>query len=729
MLPADEVRLGRRTFLKVGVLAGGGLMLDATLPGQAIGATAEASLNAFVSIGTDGAITIVSKNPEIGQGIATMLPMLIAEELDADWARVSIRQGDANQALYGPQMAGGSRATPMNWIPMRQVGAVARDLLVRAAAGQWGVPAGEIATAKGVLTHKPTGRTLGYGKVAAKAATLTPLATDKVALKDPKDFQIIGKPLGGYFSDRILRGEPIFGMDTRLPGMLYAVYQRSDVPAAKIKSADVAEVLKAPGVRHAFAIEGNGNPAELTDGVAILASHWWLAHNARSKLKVEWDESQGAGHSSTAYAEQAAKLLDGAPAKDIRRDGDVAAARTGAAKRISARYAYPFVHHVPMEPQNCTALFQDGKLTFWAPTQLPQNGIDTAARVLGVPAKDITVHMTRIGGGFGRRLINDFMIISGAIAKKVPGTPVQLILSREEDVTHGFYRPGGWHQFDASIDANGRLTGLTNHMVGFTTNGAVVRGGELPATEFPAGLIDNLLLGQSMIETIVPTGPLRAPRSNALAYASQSFLDEVAIAGGRDLPTLLLELLGEPRAIAAPGGGGGPAFHTGRARGVIEKVVAMSDWKAPRPKGSGVGLAFYFSHMGYFAHVVEAKVDGDQVTVPHVWTAGDVGSHIINPSGGLNQVRGSVIDGIGQALGQAMTFVDGKAQQTNFHDHPVSRNPATPRIDVEFVITDYPPTGLGEPAMPPAIPALTNAIFAACGKRVRSLPVDLSAIA
>jgi isoquinoline 1-oxidoreductase beta subunit len=722
--------MNRRSFLRVSALAGGGLALNAMIPGELFAAEevpAGAMLNAFVSIATDGTITITSKVPEIGQGISTSLPMIVADELDADWSKVVVKQGMANQALYGNQMAGGSMSTPTNWMPMRQFGALARDLIVRAAAAEWNVPAGELTTSNGVVTHKASGRSGGYGSFAAKAATLTPLEASAVKLKDPSQFTIIGTPKGGAFSGRIVRGEPIYGIDTRVPGMLYAVFDRSPVLGARLRSADVSEVLKQPGVKHAFEIKGNGKPAELSDGVAIIATHWWLANDARKALKADWDETPGKNNTSTVYTATAATLLGKPPAKEIRKDGDVAAARQKAAKRVTARYAYPFLHHVPMEPQNCTALFQDGKLTMWAPTQLPGPGITSISQVLGIDQKNITVYLTRVGGGFGRRLTNDFMVQSAAIAKQVPGTPVQMIMSREEDTAHGFYRPGGFHAFEASLDDKGKVIGFSNHLVGYSTGGNAVRGGEMGSAEFPAGLVENLLLGQTNMETVIPTGPLRAPFSNASAFANQSFLDEVARAGKRDLPTLLIEMLGEPREL--PGPRGRPGLNTGRARAVIEKVVAMSNWNAKRPKGTGKGLAFYFSHMGYFAEVVEVRMVKGEITIPQVWAAGDVGRHIINPSGALNQVRGSIIDGIGQTLGQAMTFVDGKAEQSNFHNFPVARHTMAPQIHVEFVLSDNNPTGLGEPALPPLPPALANAVFDATGKRVRSLPIDLKAIA
>lgn len=728
--------LSRRGFLKVGALAGGGLMLEAAIPAQLFGASLPAAtgakLTTYVSIAPDGLITIISKNPEIGQGISTALPMLIVEELDAEWDKVKVVQADGNQALYGNQMAGGSTSTPMNYTPMRQTGAAARDMLLRAAAADWGVPVAELTTAKAVITHTASGRSAPYGQFAEKAATLPAPDVAQLKLKDPKAFTLVGTSAKSKFAPRIVKGEPIYGLDTRLPGMLFAYYHRSPVIGAKLKNADLSDVLKRPGVKHAFTVSGNGAVTELVDGIAIVATHWWLAYDARNALKAEWDDSYGAGHSTEAYAAKAAELLPLAPATVIRKEGDFAAARTAAARKVAARYSYPFVTHMPMEPQNCTALYEDGKLTFWAPTQLPGPGLDATAKALGIDPKAITLHITRMGGGFGRRLVNDTMVQAAAIAKQVPGVPVQMIASREEDTTHGFYRPGGWHAYEAALDASGKVTGFSNHFVGFTTDGKPVRAGGMNSAEFPAGLVDNLLLGQSGINTMIPTGPMRAPFSNAIAFASQSFLDEVAIAGKRDLPSLLLELLGPARELAGPAPGR-PGLNTGRARAVIEKAVAMSGWKnlkskAARSKGkvkTGYGFAFYFSHAGYFAEVVEVKVSGDEVAVPRVWAAGDVGRQIIHPSSAMNQVHGSIIDGIGQALAQAMTFVDGKAQQSNFHDHPVARHTLSPQIMVEFLTSDFNPTGLGEPALPPVIPALTNAIFDATGKRVRSLPIDL----
>jgi isoquinoline 1-oxidoreductase beta subunit len=729
--PAAAV-LDRRTILKASLLAGGGLALEALfpLPARALdameGNTAPVPLSAFVSIAPDGTVTIVSKNPEIGQGVKTSLPMMVADELDCDWNQVRIAQADVDQKRYGEQSAGGSTATPKNWLPMRQTGAAARAMLVQAAAMRWHVDVGELTTAKGRVFHSASGRSIGYGEVASAAATLTPPNPEAVPLKDPAQFTIIGRPMVGVDSARIVKGEPIFGVDTRLPGMLYAIYEVAPAHGGRLVRADIEAAKRAPGVKHVVPITGNGNyDTGLADGVAIVAKNWWLANQARSKLKIEWDLSAAKGHSSSAYQVKADAAIAAGAGTDLRLDGDPGAKLASAAKRISARYSYPFIAHGDMEPQNCTARYSAGRLEIWAPSQTPQRGLEALHKVFDIAPEAVTLHLTRSGGGFGRRLMNDYMIQVVAIAKAVPGVPIQLLWSREDDIRRDYYRPGGWHSFEAGIGANGELSAFTDHFVTFGDGKTPVRAAGFNAAMPPAGLIPHLRYSQSMIPTVVTTGALRAPGSNALCFVSQSFLDEVALAAGTDLPRLMLTLLGERREVTAPDTGS--KFDTGRARDVIEKIVQFSDWThKPAQPGRAKGFGFYYSHRGYFAEVVEASVSGGEVTVHKVWVAGDVGSQIVNPMGADNQVRGAVIDGLAQALaGQAIEFIDGEVQQSNFHDFPLARMPMTPEIEIAWVKSDKPPTGLGEPALPPVIPALTNAIFAATGKRIRSLPVSL----
>ena len=731
----ETITLSRRTLLKAGALTGGGLMLTASMPmiakaATAAGASAEATLNAYVSIAPDNTITIVGKNPEIGQGIKTMLPMLIADELDADWDQVRITQADFDPQKYGFQFAGGSFATPMNWMPMRQVGAAARAMLVAAAAQRLGVEAASLRTEKGKVLDS-TGRSLTYGDLASDAATMAVPDLETVKLKDPKDFHIIGRPISGIDSPRIVRGEPIFGVDTQLPGMKYVAFERAPTFGAKLVSADVDAAKAMPGVEDAIVMKGGDNPELLVDGVAVIASNWWIANKAREKLNVEWDNGEWASHSTASYDKRAAELLAGAPQSELGKSGDVDAAFASAAKVLQADYAYPFLAHVAMEPMNCTALcHEDGRIELWAPTQNPTSGAQGIAQQLGIGQDKISIHITRMGGGFGRRLTNDFMVQAAAIAAKKPGTPLQLIWSREDDIRSDFYRPAGWHRFRAALDASGKLTGFEDHFVTFEKGGRVPMEASMGFDEFPARFVDNVRYGQSTMVTRVPTGALRAPRSNALSFVFQSFLDEIAHEQGRDLPTLMLELFGDREPFPDSQGFGGmatPGFSPPRAKGVIEKAMAMSNWSAGSPSGRAKGFGFYYSHLGYFAEVVEASLNSrGQIEVHNVWAAGDVGSHIINPFGALNQVEGSIIDGLGQAVGLAVEIENGGAKPTNFHEYEVPRMPSTPKIHVEFVKSDNAPTGMGEPALPPVIPALTNALFKLTGKRIRKLPIDTS---
>ena len=727
----DAPQLTRRALLKASAVAGGGLALAATF--SIAGCTAEkpdpGEINVFVTILRDNTVKIIGKNPEIGQGIKTMLPMLIAEELDADWDQVIIEQGDLDEA-YGTQAAGGSQSTPRNWIPMRQAGAAARHMLVAAAAEKWGVDATTLTTEKGVISDQ-SGRSLTYGEVADDAATMTVPDPETLVLKDESTFTIIGHSKGGIDSPRIVRGQPIFGVDTKLEGMKFAAFERAPVFGARIKSADLDAAKAMDGVEDAFILKSDNDAHRLVDGVAIIASNWWLANRARSALNVQWDTGEWQSHSSAGYAEEAQRLLDGAaPNTDIRVSGDTAAAFAGAEKVIEADYDYPFLAHAPMEPQNCTSIMHgNGTLEIWAPTQLPTVGRELVAEETGISIDNIEVHITRMGGGFGRRLMNDYMVQSAAIAKAKPGIPIQLIWSREDDIRSDFYRPAGWHRLKAALDEDGSLTGIDGHFVTFSQDGEVPSPARMRETTFPLPYLDHVSYGQSEINTKVPMGWLRAPTSNALAFVMQSFLDEVAQTQGRDLPALMNDLLaGKPPEPADDDGI--PGFNPSRALATINRVLEQSRFSETAMGGHAKGLGFYWSHFGYFAEVVDVSLDASGKPVVHdVWAVGDVGRHIINPTGAINQVHGSIIDGLGQALQQSIVIEDGGVSQSNFHDYQLQRMPSTPRLHVDFILSDNDPTGLGEPALPPVIPALTNALFALTGNRIRSLPIDPSTLA
>jgi isoquinoline 1-oxidoreductase subunit beta len=718
----------RRTFLKGGAALGGGLFLGLYGAG-ANGAEGDGRLSAFVQIAPDGRVTLMAKNPEIGQGVKTMLPMLLAEELDVDWSAVVIEQAKADPALYGVQIAGGSNATPTNWEPLRRVGAAARQMLVMAAAERWGVPASACSTEPNHVIHRASGHRASYGELAAAASRRPPPDLASVPLKDPKDFRIIGKPQRGVDTPRIVRGEPLFGIDVSMPGMRYAVFQRSPVTGGKVVSANLDVVRGQPGVEKVFIVPASGELEGLAGGVAIVARSWWSAQQARSLLEVAWEDGANAAQNSDAIRARALEISHGAPAMVLRRDGDPGAALAAAARVVEARYSYPFLAHATLEPQNCTAQVGPEGVTIWAPTQNPEPGRALVARTLGVSPEQITIHITRIGGGFGRRLHNDYMAEAAWIAREA-GAPVKLVWSREDDFQHDSYRPAGVHALKAGLDGKGRLVALKDHFVSFGDGKAFVVAGDMHHDAItPVGVIDHLEYAATMQPLGLRTGWLRAPRSNGMAFVFESFLDELAHAAGADPLAWKLDLLSKPFVgpVVKTRGGELPGFSSARLHGVLKRAGQMARWGRPLPAGRGLGCASFFSHNGYFAHVVEVSVnEAGEVKVLEVWSAGDVGRQIVNPNGANQQATGSVIEGIGQALLQKIDVVDGRVQQTNFDSYPLMRIGQAPKINLEFVLTDNPPTGLGEPALPPIIPALCNAIFAATGKRVRNLPVDLS---
>ncbi|HEV7715875.1 MAG TPA: molybdopterin cofactor-binding domain-containing protein, partial [Steroidobacteraceae bacterium] len=518
--------VSRRTFLTVGAAAGGGVLLTFSVSGFVNAATklaqgspnssapeAAATLNAYVSIAPDGIVTIVAKNPEVGQGIKTMLPMLIAEEMDVDWKDVRTEMARLDPAAYGPQFAGGSLSTPFNWDPLRRVGAATRQMLITAAAQNWGVPAAELTTEPGVVIHKAKNKKLTYGQLADAAAKIKAPDLKTVALKDPKDYRIIGTSKNGVDSPLVVVGKPVFGIDVSVPGMRYAVYQKCPVFAGKFISANLDEVSRLPGIIKAFAVKGGTELNGLLDGVAIVSSNWWAANKALDKLQVKWDEGATASQSSEGFAKQAAELSKKPAAYTLKKDGDVEAAFGSAAKVVEAAYSYPFIHHATLEPQNTTAHFKDGKFEIWSPTQLPGAARTLVSKTFGVPEDAITIHMTRIGGGFGRRLSSDFMLEAAAIAKEL-GEPVKLVWNRTQDMQHGVYRPGGFHYFKGGLDANGKVVAFRDHFVTFGDGDKTSSAANLAPTEFPATFVPNLDLGFTTMPVGVPTGPLRAPQSN-----------------------------------------------------------------------------------------------------------------------------------------------------------------------------------------------------------------------
>jgi isoquinoline 1-oxidoreductase beta subunit len=733
--------IDRRSFLKVSAAGAGGVLigvyLEPELEAQGRGGPPQPppDPHTYVRIAPDGTVTIMAKNPEVGQGIKTMLPMLIADEMDADWKMVKIEQTDFDDKKYAGQIAGGSTATPTNWIPMRQAGAAARAMLITAAAQTWSVPETELSTSMNKVYHKASNRSIGYGELAPKMVALPMPTLTTLKMKDPADYKIIGTAQTQREMPNIVTGKPIFGIDVQIPNMAYAVFEKCGVFGGKVKSANLDEIKKLPGVKTAFIVTRPditdavlpGDPG-LENGIAIIADHWWAAQSARKKLVVDWDEGPRANGSSTAYAAKAEELSKGPAARTIRKDGDPDGAMASAAKTVEAAYSYPFIAHAPLEPQNCTADFKNGKCEIWSNSQIPGSGRRLAAQALGIPESDITLHMTRGGGGFGRRLTNDYMVEAAYISKEA-GMPVKLLWSREDDMAHDYYRPGGFQYLKGGVDASGKLVAWHNHFISYGDGDRFVSAGAMGPTEFPQRFVPNYSLQASVQPLVIRTGSLRAPSSNAFAFVIQSFIDEMAHAAGKDPVEFRLAMLDSAGPMPAPGPGGGGTMNAERMKGVLKLVAEKSEWgKKKLPKGTAMGVAFHFSHQGYFAEVAEVKVDAaNKVKVNKVWVAADVGRQIVNTSGAENICQGGMIDGLSELMDQEITVEKGKVVQTNYHQHKMMRMAqAPPVIEIHYLLSDNNPTGLGEPAMPPVLPAVTNAIFTATGKRVRSLPIAKS---
>jgi isoquinoline 1-oxidoreductase subunit beta len=779
-------QLNRRSFLKISTVAGGGVMIGLYTgaasealgqgrgpggPGGPGGAAAP-NPNVFITINPDNTFTIIAKNPETGQGMRNALPMMIADELDVDWKQVKVQQADLDAAKYGSQIEGGSTAIPSNYAQMRQIGAAGRLLMVKTAAATWGVTEDGITTGAGVVTHAASKRTATYASLASKAATtpLPAIADINVALKDPKNFKIMGKPVPGVDNLKIVTGQPAFSVDVAFPNMLYAVFEKCPVFNGKVMSANVDDIKKMPGIKHVFVVEagtpapgGRGGPANasqttLSSGVAIVSDSWWMANNARKSLKVVWDEGAVAVESTEGYKTQGKKMsaeqANAAPAGGNRgnaANGSIDTAFQSAAKTIEAEYYFPLLSHAPLEPQNSTAHFKDGKLEIWSPSQIP--GTANPATAAGITGADITMHLVRAGGGFGRRLTSEYDIEVAKIARLVseervkaglPTVPVKLLWSREDDLAHDDYRPAGYHFFKAGLDASGKLVAFRD-WVASTASVA-------PSGEFPSGFVPNFQVSTGNVTPFtIPTGAMRAPSTNGISYVMQSFVDEIAVAAGKDPLQYRLDMLNSP--VAAPAGaagarGGAPApagptpgfggavlatganapFNAARARGVLEKVREMSNWttrRASLPKGTGMGVAFQYAHSGYVAYVVEVTVSNDnKVKVNNAWAAVDVGYQVFNPSQAQNLVQGGFVEGMSHAMAWEITIDKGRVTQKNFGEYQPTRMAQVPaKIEIEFLKTNFTPTGLGEPSLPPSVPAITNAIYAATGTRIRSVPM------
>jgi len=703
--------LNRRAFLKVSMLASGALLI-----GTGWARDARAGLegetwapNLYVRIGRDGQVTIVSKNPEAGQGVKTAFPMVVAECLEVEWKDVRVEQAPLDDR-YGRQAIGGSRGTPDGWDDLRIAGTGALYLLIHAAAKKWGVPVAECSAHAGVIHHPASLRSAPYATLLDAAAEIPVPDVSELKLKSrPEDFRLLGTFVPGVDNPKILTGQPLFGCDVRKQGMLYAQYVKCPVFGGRVRKANVDEVAGLPGITHAFVVEGTDDLSGLMPGVAIVGETWWAVNTAREKLAVDWATAHS--DSTEGFAAEA-KRLAGEGGAVQRHDGDVEAALERAEKVVEASYYYPFVSHCNLEPQVATALFHEsGRLEMWAPTQNPRGARALIARTLGIDEEKIHIELERIGGGFGRRLTHDYMVETAWIARVVK-RPVQLQWTREDDMQHDHYRPAAWHHFRAGIGSDGRMSAFDHHFISFGRGGEPISGAGLSPNHYPAGLVPNFRLRQSLIECNIPTGPWRSPGHSAYCWAYQSFFDEVALAAERDQLEFRLDLLSKSY--------GEPPLDLGRTAGTLRKAAEAAGWGRDPGPNRGLGLAFHFDHGGFVSHVAQVHADGKRVKVEKFWTGVDIGP-VINLSGARNQVEGCIVDALSTAQLE-ITFAGGAAEQGNFSDYMLATIGQAPEVECHFLQTDNPPSGLGEPPIAPATPAMANAIFAATGVRIREQP-------
>jgi isoquinoline 1-oxidoreductase beta subunit len=731
--PPESARPSRREFLKVSAAAGGGLVVALYAPwnegtsAAAAGPQDSVEASAFVAVHRDGTVTILAKNPELGQGVRTSLPMIVAEELGVAWEDVRVEQAPYEPDRFGPQYAGGSTGVPTNWERLRIAGAAARELLILAAARRWGVERDACTAIDGTVRHGAGAaqREIPYGELVDEAAGLEPPGPRTLPLKDSAEYRIVGTPRSDVDLADIVTGSTTYGLDMRIDGMLSAVIERAPTFGGRVRSFDSSRALGVPGVRHVVEVKPLRNPAFMAGGVAVVAESTWAAMKGREALVVEWEDGPHATESTESLRAQFERLtLE--TGDIIREEGDVEAALAGAATRLDAVYEVPFLYHATMEPMNCVAHVRDDSCEIWAPTQVPGMCRALAAQATGLSRRSITVHMLRVGGGFGRRLMADYAAEAASVSQTV-GAPVQVVCTREDDMRHGYYRPAGLYRLSAGIDGAGELIAWKEYVS--TTSRHAFRGDEDTAAEtevfpdaLPGAAVPNFRLAYSPAETSVPTGALRGPGKNANTFVEQCFLDEIAAAAGKDPVQIRREIIGEPRDLPYRDHGG-PTMNTGRLRSVLDLAVARSDWGQSLPAGRGRGVAAHMMFGAYVAQIAEVSVDDDgHVRVDRVVCAVDCGI-VINPLGARAQVEGGILHGLSATLLGEITIADGGVVEGNFDTYPLLRLDQAPEIEIHFVASTEPPSGLGEMAFPSIMPAVANAVFDATGRRVRRLPI------
>lgn len=705
MEPSTKIHFSRRNFLKTSALASGGLLVGFNLftackpnvePPVDISKLNFNDFNAFIKISDEGKVTIFSPNPEIGQGVKTSMPMLIAEELDVPWSDVHVEQGVLDTANYTRQVAGGSQSLRFGWEPLRQTGATARQMLVNAAAARWGVDPSECTASQGVITNGK-GEKLGYGDVVVEAATLE--VPENVALKDPKDFTIIGQEISNVDIDEIITGKPLFGLDYKQEGMQYVSVLRPPAFGQTLVSFDDS---------NARAVNGVTDVLQFGNKVAVLATSTWAAMKGKKALTANWQQESTA-ESTEMHDELLLGLLNGNTFETLRKDGDVKKAFAEADQVLERTYESPFLPHNCMEPMNFFANVTDSKIELVGPIQTPAGTATRIAQMLERDESEVSLEMTRMGGGFGRRLYGDFAMEAAEVSN-LAKKPVKVIFSREDDMAAGIYRPAIKYKIAASIK-DGKLTGY--HLKEAAINSNMY--GLIP-NFFPAGALENYQVDAANYRSNITTGAWRAPYTNFLASAEQSFFDELAELMEVDRIKLHLDLLQNVKGTTDER----IQYDPTRLEGVIHKVVEKSNW-GKVPEEVYQGFAVYYCHNTHVAEVADIILDNGTPVVKKITCVVDCGI-VVNPLGANNQVVGGVIDGIGHSMYGEMTFNDGIPQSNNFNTYQLIRMDQTPQVDVHFIESNIAPTGLGEPTLPPVGGAVANAIYKATGKRLYKQP-------